>query len=166
MDCCRRILQSLFAFLWDDLNAIALVITEVPNVEESCEMLQSYLPDSFKTIACIRVSYVEEDVETAVQYSREREADATGDTASSERKDWSLPMTKAGVYNRAFILMSFRRTTSTNDNLGLRNFSSGISIDDEIDLADEEDALLTSNGIAFSRKKNCCDTEYGYHYLL
>jgi hypothetical protein len=54
--------------------------------KESCEMLQSYLPDSFKKIPCIRVAHVEEDIETVVQYYREREAEATGDTASSREK--------------------------------------------------------------------------------
>ena len=159
MDCLRRILQGLFVFLSDDPNSIVLMVTEVPNVEESCIMLQSYLPDTFRSTACIRVAYVEEDVETVEQYSREREIEATGETASSETKDWSLPMTKAGVYNRALVLISFSRMINTsddnniNDNLGLHKYSSGSnSYDDEIDPADEEDALLTSNGIAFSRK--------------
>jgi methylase of polypeptide subunit release factors len=169
MDCLRRILKHLFTYLSNDNpQAMAFLVTEVPNVEDSCMMLQSMLFQSEQDKARIRVVYVEEDVETVEEYSRERESEAgnvlgsisEADSLSQVCRDWSSPMLEVGIRNRALVLISFARMPSGHNNnekqMGLYAFSS--ATDDpgkdrtcDVDPIDEEDALLRPQGMAFSR---------------
>ena len=150
----RRLLANCFDFL--NSTATLIMVTEVPNVEHSCDMLRYFLPEELRDDVIIRVAYVEDDVETLGSYSRVREEEAGLEYA----RDWATPMQKDDIFNRALVLISMHRkspenTTSSGDH-GLFCFASASNVTSTIpdfqeDAADEEDAFLTPKGVAFAR---------------
>ena len=155
----RRLLASCFDFL-PSTNAFTLkMVTEVPNVEHSCDMLRYFLPKEHRNAVIIRVAYVEDDVETVDSYSKVREEEAGLEYA----RDWATPMQKDDIYNRALVLISMHRkspentcTASSDDSelfcfASTGNMTGANLVDDKEDAADEEDAFLTPKGIAFTR---------------
>lgn len=152
----RRLLASCFDFL--NSTATLKMVTEVPNVEHTCDMLRYFLPKEHRDAVIIRVAYVEDDVETIDSYSKVREEEAGLEYA----RDWATPMQKDDIFNRALVLISMHRqcpknTAASSDDNGLFCFAStsnetgAILVDDQKEAADEEDAFLTREGIAFAR---------------
>ncbi len=163
MVCLQRILQSLYQFLSSqNTEAMAIMVTEVPNVEDSPTMLSSFIPESTRKEARIRIAYVGDDVETMEDYAREREVEAGID---DDHKEWLSSVLKAGIYNRALVLISFARSLQgekSEENFCLFNFKGlqlkndctplGNDSDNEVDPVDEEDLFLHPRGMAFARE--------------
>ena len=153
----RRLLASCFDFLNSTATSTLNMVTEVPNIEYSCEMLRNFLPKEHRDAVVIRVAYVEEDVETVDSYSKVREAEG----GLGYARDWATPMQRDGIFNRALVLISMHRkspenTATSSVDSGLFCFVSanneeGAFLDDPEDAADAEDAFLTREGIAFAR---------------
>ena len=152
----RRLLASCFDFL--SSTATLTMVTEVPNVEHSCDMLRYFVPKEHRNDVIIRVAYVEDDVETVDSYSKVREEEA----GLEYSRDWATAMQKDDIFNRALVLISMHRksleNTASSDNSGLFCFASTSNetdatpdLDVQEDAADEEDAFLTRKGIAFAR---------------
>jgi hypothetical protein len=151
-----------------------LMVTEVPNVDQSCHMLRGMLntattsssssPSSLPRVQ-ICVAYVEEDVETVDEYSKERQEEdgtctASAPTLTTSSKtftttpfygyhDWSVPMHLDGIYNRALVLIAitFRRHHH-EDTGGLKGDETISSVTDDVN--DEESILVSYS----SRSKN------------
>eukprot|EP00814_Leptocylindrus_danicus_P016779 CAMPEP_0116012704 /NCGR_PEP_ID=MMETSP0321-20121206/5275_1 /TAXON_ID=163516 /ORGANISM="Leptocylindrus danicus var. danicus, Strain B650" /LENGTH=367 /DNA_ID=CAMNT_0003482085 /DNA_START=62 /DNA_END=1166 /DNA_ORIENTATION=+ len=91
-----------------------LMVTEVPNVEESCQMLQSFLPQSSQSSVSICVAYVVDDVETVETYGEERSKER-GIGSTDEKHEctkWCQSMEQSHIRNRALVLISLQRTKS------------------------------------------------------
>ncbi len=165
MDCLRLILKRLYNFLSaKNPGAIALMVTEVPNVEESPKMLSSFLPEHDRKEAQVHIAYVEDDVETVAEYTREREVESGDSCTADDHRQWLSDATAYGIYNRALVLISFTRSISgKKDQEGFRLFgfpslidtppSNDIMEENFIDPVDEEDMFLHQAGIDFARKK-------------
>ena len=174
MMCLRRILGSLYRFLsHKNTKAIALMVTEVPNVEETPTMLSSFLSELDRKEARIRVAYVEDDVETMEAYVHERNIetgiDADGDADADEyEREWLPSITASGIQNRALVLISFARSVTCKtyqESSALFNFQSSLEdgskkfCSDEgdsnmrqADPVDREDLFLHKVGMDFARK--------------
>ena len=156
MDVLRRMMKNCLDFLDDNENSIIILVSEVPNVEESCNMLRLMLPEEKRSQARIRVAYVEDDVETTGNYSLEREYEAGIECTT---RDWSDVISSGGVYNRALVLISIAHDRG-DDKEGIYiykgnndfSWSDATEVTDTIvEDADEEDAFLQADGIAFAR---------------
>jgi len=137
----RRILKQCSTILNDGPSKSLLMVTELPNIEDSCGLLQSFLPKAAK----IRVAYIESDVELSEDYSREREVEAGYNVAG---RDWN---TSGAIRNRALALISIWRSETPDH--GLFCFKKE-TVDDAAPTsdADEEDQFLTTEGIEFARE--------------
>ena len=165
MVCLRTILKRLYHFLSvQNPEAIALMVTELPNVEESPKMLSSFLPETDRKEAQVCIAYVEDDVETMEVYAREREVE-TGDCAAGGHGEWLSQAIASGIHNRALVLISFARSVpDEKDHDRFRLFSfPGLVLDTTktsndiveqvaIDPVDEEDMFLHQAGMDFTRK--------------
>eukprot|EP00957_Ditylum_brightwellii_P190717 14518880-Ditylum_brightwellii.AAC.1 len=84
----------------------------------------------------IQVAYVKEDVETTQEYAQEREKEA-GDCSSYLDRDWTKPMLEGDIYNRALVLISISRVSSSSsiddEKMKLYMYESGTSCDDNDD---------------------------------
>jgi methylase of polypeptide subunit release factors len=136
MNVLRRILEKCFDILDDGEHRQLLMVTELPNIETSCALLSSMLP----TAARVNVAYIEDDVETAYDYAKEREVEAGFDIAN---RDWRPPANN--ITNRALALISISRSISSEKNLFC--YRNELNRD-----ADEEDQFLTRDGIHFVRE--------------
>mmetsp|Transcript_15782 Transcript_15782/g.43659 ORF Transcript_15782/g.43659 Transcript_15782/m.43659 type:complete len:660 (-) Transcript_15782:1566-3545(-) len=175
MVCLRRILHKLYRHLCaTNCQAMALMVTEVPNVEESPAMIASFLPKSDEATARIRIVYIQDDVETVEVYAKERELEAGIDTdvhTDTDHRSWLSSMIASGIYNRALVLISLGRTLDSeidSERLGLfkyesseeyqkeeltRNSSCSSNSDSiEVDPVDEQDMFLHHTGMDFARK--------------
>ena len=174
MNVVRRIFTKCFEFLESDGNnsfpPSLLMVTEVPNVEDSCGMLQSFLPRSVQENTKIRVAFVEEDVEPMEDYIQER-CEEKGVDDSLEWSTLLKSMDGINIRNRALVLLSISRWDNKDEPIhGLHNFSMSdhhtkdtkeiimdndnddiVVVEHDEDIADEEDAFLTREGIAFTR---------------
>lgn len=143
---CFRILKS------QSSSSSLLMVTELPNVEDSCELLKSMLDTSITDKYRIRVAYIEDDVESVDEYAREREIESG---LHVNTRDWST--SSGGVYNRALALVSISRekrgegTAQIASYQGAINRSNSSSQDYISDETDCEDYFLTKEGIKFSR---------------
>jgi len=134
-------------------NPTLFMVTEIPNVEDGCLLLEHFLQTEIHT--SIKVAYIEDDVETMEEYAREREEEAGCQVFG---RDW-IPSEK--IRNRALVLITICQYYEKSDNV----FSTGkelhcLKSEACVDLtesynADEEDLFLTRRGIDFAR-----------HYLL
>jgi len=176
MNLLRRILSDCFKFLIIDdddpyskssmsctMIPSLLMVTELPNVEESCELIQSFLDTSMKEKSCIRITYVEDDVESVHEYSKEREIEAG---IYVNTRDWTREPESDGIRNRALVLLSISYYNSngigqesSKQIIPFRGLSISSSSCDDFDdcdslnlnEADAEDAFLTQEGINFHR---------------
>eukprot|EP00536_Pseudo-nitzschia_multiseries_P002161 jgi/Psemu1/4997/gm1.4997_g len=175
MICLRRILHKLYRHLSErNCQAMAIMVTEVPNVEESPAMVASFLPESDQARARIRIAYIQDDVETVEVYAKEREVEAGIDTdahTAANHEGWLSSMKASGIYNRALVLISFARTPDSEtdpEKLGLfkyespeectsykitsNYFCSSNSDSIGVDPVDEQDMFLHHTGMEFARK--------------
>ena len=152
MDLLRRLFASCLSFLACTETSTLLMVTEVPNVEHSCEMVKCFLAKEYRDTVEIRVAFVEADVETVLSYSRVRESEAGLDFS----RDWTSAMAKDDIYNRALALISLRHKSEgdNGDGNGLYCFRGDEKDEEENqeNAADEEDAFLTRQGVFFVRK--------------
>ena len=152
MDLLRRLFASCLSFLACTETSTLLMVTEVPNVEHSCEMVKCFLAKEYRDTVEIRVAYVEADVETVSSYSRVRESEAGLDFS----RDWTSAMAKDDIYNRALALISLRHKSEggNGDGNDLYCFRGDEKDEEENqeNAADEEDAFLTRQGVFFVRK--------------
>ena len=81
-----------------------IMVTELPNVEDSCELLKSMLDTSITDKYRIRVAYIEDDVESVDEYAREREIESS---LYDNTRDWST--SSGGMYNQALVVVSIFR---------------------------------------------------------
>lgn len=152
MDLLRRLFASCLSFLACTETSTLLMVTEVPNVEHSCEMVECFLSKEYRDTVEIGITYVEDDVETVDSYSRVRESEA----GLGVSRDWTSAMAKDDIYNRALVLISLRHKSEGGNGggNGLYCFR-GDEKDEEENrehAADEEDAFLTRQGVSFVRE--------------
>ena len=144
----RKILIECFQVLKQHPAASILIVTELPNIEDSCELVKSFLDKDHRDNKRIRIAYVEGDVETIDEYSRERE-DESG--LNKTFRHWNLD--PKSIRNRALVLMSVRN--EENGECKLARFESHMCHEREdcdFDEADSEDSFLTKEGITFFRE--------------
>ena len=145
MNLLRRILIDYHKILKRESSSSSLLmVTELPNVEESCTLIKSLLGMDVSEKSRIRVAYIGDDVEQVEEYAREREAEA-GLCVNSQ--DWNT--NAGGIRNRALVLLSLSQERG-DANLDLGNYEGppGGSSDHD---ADSEDKFLTKDGIKFCR---------------
>lgn len=124
-----------------------LMVTELPNIETSCNLLETFL-DNPKDIQ-INVAYIEDDVEHMEDYAKEREEEAGQQVIG---RDWNP--TIGLIKNRALVLISISKDIKCDTaKHGLFCFNedatnNSVSLCD----ADEEDQFLTPKGIRFARR--------------
>jgi hypothetical protein len=150
MNLLRQILIDCFNVLKHHSSASLLMVTELPNVEDSCELISSLLDMKVSQNTRIRIAYIKEDVESVDEYARERENEA-GLVVRS--RDWSSG--SFGIRNRALVLLSICKDRGEIDCKKLGCYDVAMnknSLDDFIDEADCEDAFLTQAGIFYTRK--------------
>lgn len=138
----RRILKNCFAFLDDGIDRRLLMVTELPNIETSCELLSSMLPCK----ARVNVAYIEDDVETTFAYAKEREGEAGFNIAT---RDWSPPSNQ--ITNRALALISISRAITPALNLFCYRTEVDSAKIPHSTTTDEEDLFLTEEGLNFVR---------------
>lgn len=162
LDIVRRIMESCVDVLdtpMDPSNAFCLgegaqllMVTEVPNVEESCQMLQSFVRVSFQSSVSIRVAYVVDDVVVVNIYEEER-AKERGIYINEkyEFTKWLESMAGRQIRNRALVLVSVQRTSNIPELKLFRCDGIAESLTDSwlYNSADKEDAFLTKEGIMF-----------------
>jgi hypothetical protein len=148
----KRLFASCLSFLACTETSTLLMVTELPNVEHSCEMVKCFLSKEYRDTVEIRIAYVEADVETVDSYSRVRESEAGLDFS----RDWTSAMAKDDIYNRALALISlqYKSEGGNGDGNGLYCFRGDEKVEGEHreQAADEEDALLTRQGVSFVRE--------------
>lgn len=123
-----------------------LMVTELPNVETSCELLETFLDDP-KGIQ-INVAYIEDDVEQMEDYAKERELEAGQQVIG---RNWNP--TTGWIKNRALVLISISKDANCKTTKHAL-FCFKEKADNSLSScdADEEDQFLTTKGIAFARK--------------
>jgi predicted RNA methylase len=143
----QRVVQESIQYLQGD-DALLLAVTELPNIETSCTLVKSFLPE--KTTASIRVAYVGRDVETVQRYAAIRQAETPVDI---DARDWETAQLESGMYNRALALVSIS-SIGRGNRMTLHQYEDHSTSDIESESSnelDEEDAFLTKEGIAFTR---------------
>jgi hypothetical protein len=150
-DILHRIVKGSDQYLEGD-DARLILVTELPNIEWSCSLIQSFLP--IEVPASIRIAYVGRDVETIQQYSAVRQAEASSNSDSS--RDWGTAQLKSGIRNRALALLTLS-SYGTGNERHLHEYGSSSEVDlaseNNISSLDEEDAFLTREGIEFTRSR-------------
>ena len=158
LDIVHTIVSRCFDYLKE--TGKLLVITEVPNVEESCDLIMDFIPMPERSSSQISIAYVENDVELIEEYTKERseERGMTTNNFSMKFESWSVGVLQRGIRNRALILLSLCRCT-TGPVYNLYSFTDGLSkkrltqyhsiLDNK---QDEEDMFLTKEGIKFVRE--------------
>jgi hypothetical protein len=139
----RRILKKCFDFLDVGIHRQLLMVTELPNIETSCDLLSSMLPYT----ARVNVAYIEDDVETIHHYAKEREVEAGFDIAT---RDWSPPLNQ--ITNRALALISISRAFTPALNLFCFRTELDSAKIPHNSTTDEEDLFLTKEGLNFVRR--------------
>ena len=152
MQLLRKILKNCFNVLnKDGTDRSILMVTELPNVEDSYQLLGNLLDSDFGN-RDIRVAYIEDDVEAAEDYARERENEAG---TPIEIRDWN-PSPCLMIRNRALVLIKISRANKKigNSNQGSLFCFKGKENKQALSssAADEEDLFLTAEGIQFARK--------------
>jgi methylase of polypeptide subunit release factors len=141
----QKIVNKCFASLSEGNGSPQLLmVTELPNVETSCALLETFLDDPIG--AQINVAYIDDDVELMEDYSKEREEEA-GQLVVG--RNWT---TTGWIKNRALVLISISK------NVRCDTTKHGLFCFDEKRVhacsscdADEEDKFLTAKGVAFAR---------------
>ncbi len=150
-DILHRIVKGSDQYLEGD-DARLILVTELPNIEWSCSLIQSFLP--IEVPASIRIAYVGRDVEAIQQYSAVRQAEASSNSDSS--RDWGTAQLKSGIRNRALALLTLS-SYGTGNERHLHEYGSSSEVDlaseNNISSLDEEDAFLTREGIEFTRSR-------------
>ena len=124
-----------------------LMVTELPNVETSCNLLHAFL-DAAGGVR-INVAYIEDDVEVMEDYAREREEEAGQQIAG---RNWN-PTSESCIKNRALVLISISKDINCNTvKHGLFCFKERTDNSPPCDNTDDEDQFLTAKGIAFARE--------------
>ena len=143
-------------------SANLLMVTELPNVEQSCELLQSFLPSANHRIS---VAYIVDDVETVQEYAKER-AEERGDGANQQqhRLRWEADMQARGITNRALVLAAIQPYESQSLKLFAYERQSCNDVTDS-NPADEEDQFLTPGGVSFARNALLSWTGPTWHSL-
>ena len=144
----REIVNKSLLYLSDGKGGPQLLmVTELPNVETSCNLLETFFDDP-KGIR-INVAYIEDDVEHMEDYAKEREEEAGQQVLG---RDWNP--TTGVIKNRALVLISISKDVKCDTTKhGLFCFNEKAA-DNSLSLcdADEEDQFLTPKGIRFARK--------------
>jgi hypothetical protein len=143
----REIINKSFTCLSDG-NGFPqlLMVTELPNVETSCILLETFLGDPEGVQ--INVAYIEDDVEWIDDYAKEREEE-TGQQVTG--RNWNP--TTGWIKNRALVLISISKDVKCNKTKhGLFCFNEKARNSLSSCNADEEDQFLTTTGIAFARR--------------
>ena len=93
-------------------------------------------------------------METVQQYAAVRQAEMSSNTDSLQA--WGAEQLKIGIRNRALALLTISSFGKGNERC-LHEYGSGPEVDmasdDSINSLDEEDAFLTTKGIAFTRSR-------------
>ena len=147
----HRMVRESVQYLEGD-DAKLILVTELPNVESSCSLIQSFLP--VEVPAAIRIAYVGRDVETVQQYATVRQAETS--SKADPLRDWGALQLQSGIRNRALALLTVSSFGKGNERC-LHEYKSGQEVDmasdDSISSLDEEDAFLTMEGIQFTRSR-------------
>jgi methylase of polypeptide subunit release factors len=139
----RKLLKQVLRHLNENAVSKLLMVTELPNVEDSCILLQEMLCEEIPNR--IRVAYIEQDVETAADYSLERENESG---LIIQSRDWHVKH----IRNRALVLISIEINISDQrDCLYCYQEKTAQSLDDAYYI-DDEDLFLTRKGINFARQ--------------
>ncbi len=139
----RLILKDCFDVLYSGHSSTLYMVTELPNVEDSCKLLESFLES--ETEAKIKVAYIEDDVETVEEYAMEREIEAG---IRRESRDWNP---SKAIRNRALVLISISRTEKESTQ-GLFCYTGEGITQPPSNAVDEEDQFLTTRGIEYARR--------------
>lgn len=135
----RNLLKQVLYHLRDSESKL-LMVTELPNVEKCCEMLDTMLSSDISRR--IRVAYIEKDVEFSDQYAAVRETEAG---LNIDSRDWSAGQIK----NRALVLLAIERISIPSQPHALFSYHE-LGTDESDDMeSDEEDLFLTSKGIKY-----------------
>lgn len=139
----RKILKQVLHHLNENSSSKLLMVTELPNVEDSCKLLHKMVSERVPNR--IRVAYIEQDVETTKDYARERE-DESG--LASRSRDWHV----SHIRNRALVLVSIEISSSDQQNHLYCYKEKARQCCDDAYYIDDEDLFLTRKGINFARK--------------
>ncbi|CAB9521128.1 Methyltransferase [Seminavis robusta] len=161
LDAVHDIVNRCFQYLAADDNGQLLMVTELPNVQQSCQLLESFLAppkeDSRNNKEhSISIAYVVADVETVQEYAQERAEERGTSTNHHQRNQWEADMQQHGIHNRALVLAAIGQSSSMGQGSILRLFpyeDQTWSGSDAVleDPADEDDAFLTLAGVMFAR---------------
>jgi methylase of polypeptide subunit release factors len=139
----RKLLKQVLHRLDETSISKLLMVTEVPNVENSLDLLHEMLS---KEIPCrIRVAYIEQDVETAEEYALERENESGVEIKS---RDWHV----THIRNRALVLITIELNSSDKRNCLYCYKEMAKQGLDGAHYIDDEDLFLTHQGINFARQ--------------
>lgn len=141
----RKLLKQVLHRLDETSISKLLMVTEVPNVEDSLDLLHGMLSKEFP--CRIRVAYIEQDVETAEEYALERENESGVEIQS---RDWHVKH----IRNRALVLITIELNSSDKRNcLYCYKEMAEQGLDDaDAHYIDDEDLFLTRQGINFARQ--------------
>jgi hypothetical protein len=125
-----------------------LLVTELPNIEDAIELLQSYCAEP----TSVRIAYVGKDVETVEEYSRNRLAEM--DETKLSDGGWAEQQRQAGIRNRALALVAITNGTGEsglfcyNGDTKKKKNKKTILVQD-----DDTDEFLTQSGIMYTRNQ-------------
>ena len=119
-------------------------------MEQSCLLLQGFLPEGRKGSAGVAVAYVQADVETVQDYARERAKERGLNPNGYGQCEWENAMHEQGVYNRALVLACITRGQDSSSP-ELNSYDEESLVATSLEVADEEDMFLTRRGIEFAR---------------
>ena len=145
MNLLREILGDCSAHLKMSQAFSVLLVTELPNIEDSCDLIESLLSSKSSSHVNfrVRIIYIGQDVETVEEYSKVREKEAGWDV---ECRSWNTEW--KGIRNRALALISLCNIQE-DEKCILEVFD----VDNRNDATKflyeniEEDAFLTMKGI-------------------
>jgi len=153
----KRILRDSAHLLKDNCHSILLMVTELPNIEESDNYMEDLLSIKDNRKLRIRIAYVKEDVEELEVYNNARSSE-NGITANF---NWAEDLGNPVVTNRALALISVlndddllqaQRVHSMEKRFCFEDTDRSGSGSDSYTI-DEEDAFLTRAGIDFVRDR-------------
>jgi len=142
----ERFLSDAFGFLED--NGKIVMVTELPNVEDSCQFLRSFMAGELRRVG-ISVVYVGADVEKVADYAlkREEEQSFQQDTHSQ----WIERQRNRGIRNRALVVVALHEGMDFDSVHCYEDEAVALRNEMVQDAGDEEDALLTTSGIRYLR---------------
>ena len=152
MNVLRGILNHVDHLLMNNSHSIILMVTELPNIEDSDYYVENLLAERLQGQMKIRIAFIKEDVEETAVYNEAR----SSENGITMNFNWAEDLHDSKVKNRALALVSILNDEDPCHAFRIHGMEKKMCYEDtdsHRDIIDEEDAFLTRAGVKFSRDR-------------